>query len=212
MNRGAAREIAVDALSRLPHERVLVDGETLARPYGWVFLHQTEAFAEAGDGHEARGVNGLIVVEHDGRVSMLDSGGTTEEILARFEAERGLTALPRTDPLAVRVRELGGIVAGLEAEKDPAILDLLDRFGLADRGWITLPHWDADLCAVGIARAGAPRQLVYVCTFGRASDRFDFACEVPTGPHDTDYEVTTTGTDVDFETLRRAIERHLEPG
>jgi hypothetical protein len=99
---------------------------------------------------------------------------------------------------------------GQPASKHRSIVQLLDRLAMAERGWVETDTWDGDLCAVGIARLGAPRPLVYVSVWNLPPGRYYYECETPTGPDATDYEVVERGEDVDFETLRRAMERHLK--
>jgi hypothetical protein len=98
------------------------------------------------------------------------------------------------------------------SDKDQTILDLVAALLRAENAWIVVDHWDADLCAIGIARADRPRQLVYISTFGRSQGRYDYQCEVPSGPSEDAYVTTAAGKDVDFETLLRAIRKHLAPG
>ncbi len=93
--------------------------------------------------------------------------------------------------------------------KATSILRVLALLRLADRGWVEADSWDGDLCAIGIARSGDPRKLVYISTWKKGPGRYYFECEIPTGPDPTDYEVVAQGNDVDFETLLAAMERHL---
>jgi len=94
-------------------------------------------------------------------------------------------------------------------DKEQAIKDLIAALPLGENPWILVDHWDADLCAIGIARADQPRQLVYVSSFGRSTGRYDYECETPKGPQADEYTTTTSGEDVDFETLLDIIRRHL---
>jgi len=93
--------------------------------------------------------------------------------------------------------------------KDKSIQRLLRDLPLEARSWVTVDHWDDDLLAVGIARRDEPRRLVYVSTRKAARGRYYYECEVPTGPDPTDYQVTDEGDDVDFDTLLRAMTKHL---
>jgi hypothetical protein len=119
-----------------------------------------------------------------------------------------------------RLKEWRGRLVGLNlggrhgeaASKHPAIVHLLQALALPERGWVETDTWNGDLCAVGIARSDDPRRVVYVSTWKKRSGRYYFECETPTGPEATDYEVTARGEDVDFETLRAAMERHLGKG
>ena len=47
--------------------------------------------------------------------------------------------------------------------KDRRILDLVSRLGLEKRGWVIADDWEADLCAIGIART-VTRQSVFRST------------------------------------------------
>ncbi|MGI8794689.1 MAG: hypothetical protein ACR2H3_16200 [Acidimicrobiales bacterium] len=93
--------------------------------------------------------------------------------------------------------------------KAPSIIALLEALDLDRRGWEVVDHWDADECALGIAGRGQPRRLVYVSTFQRGPERYDYECEVPGGPDIEQYEVTIRGEDVCLETLVAVLESHL---
>lgn len=93
--------------------------------------------------------------------------------------------------------------------KDASIRGLVEALDFKGNGWVMTDQWDGDLCAIGIAAAGRPRPLVYVSTRKMAPGRYYFECETPNGPDPTDYEVTDQGDDVDLETLRGAMVRHL---
>jgi len=93
--------------------------------------------------------------------------------------------------------------------KDPSIDTLLRALSLEDRGWMVVDNWDADLFAIGIARRGHPRRLVYISTFKQSPGRYYYECEVPTSVDDGDYLTTSSAEDVDLESLIRAMTRHL---
>ena len=97
----------------------------------------------------------------------------------------------------------------MTARKDRTIRELITRLELAARGWQVVDHWEADLQAIGVATKQDPRRLVYVSTFSRAPGHFDYQCEAPAGPDDEDYTTTTSGDDVDYETLLKVLEAHL---
>ena len=95
-------------------------------------------------------------------------------------------------------------------DKDLSIIALLERLRLEERGWEIVDDWDADMCAVGIAKVGSPRRLVYVSTFKCPLERYYYDCEEPgASERPDDYHVTETGEGVDFATLLRVMERHL---
>ena len=97
----------------------------------------------------------------------------------------------------------------MSVPKEKSILRLLERLDLEKRGWIVLDNWDADLCAVGIAVANRPRQLVYVSTFNRGPGVYHFECETPTGDSDAEYVITHRNEKASFAELLHALESHL---
>lgn len=116
-----------------------------------------------------------------------------------------------------RLKRWRGQLLGLNVEgrygqpvsKHPSIVRLLDALALPEHGWVEVDFWDGDTCAVGIARRGTPRPLVDVSVWNLPPGRYYYECETPTGPDATDYEVVEKGEEVDFETLKAAMERHL---
>jgi hypothetical protein len=93
--------------------------------------------------------------------------------------------------------------------KDQSIRELVALLELGRRGWVLVDHWEADLCAVGIARGIEPRRLVYVSTYDKAPESYDYQCEVPDGAQATGYRTVACGEDVSFTELVAALERHL---
>ncbi len=93
--------------------------------------------------------------------------------------------------------------------KDKSIVRLLSALDLRRRGWSVLDHWEGDTCAVGISRKTEPRRLVYVSTFSKKPDRYDYECEAPSGPRDVDYHTSDRGEDVTYDQLLQALLRHL---
>lgn len=96
--------------------------------------------------------------------------------------------------------------------KDTSILAMLDRLDLAVHGWVIVDNWDGDECAVGIAKGGCLRRLVYVSTFETGPDQYDYECEEPVGEDETDYRVVDRGTASSLEDLRSILRRHLDSG
>jgi hypothetical protein len=93
--------------------------------------------------------------------------------------------------------------------KDQEILDLLAKLSLSERGWTVADHWEADLCAVGVALAEDPRRLVYISTYDMEPGRYNYECEAPNETIPDDYTTTETGENVDFDTLLAVMQRHL---
>jgi hypothetical protein len=94
-------------------------------------------------------------------------------------------------------------------QKDESVNELLRILPLRANGWVVVDHWDADLCAVGIAHESCRRRLVYISTYGKQKGIYDFECEIPAGPEASDYSTVERGENVNIETLLDVIRRHL---
>lgn len=93
--------------------------------------------------------------------------------------------------------------------KDERIQWLIARLALAARGWIIVDHWEADLCATGIASTNDPARLVYVSVFDKADGLFDYETEFAPRSESELYSPGDGGVDVSFDELLLVIERHL---
>jgi hypothetical protein len=97
-------------------------------------------------------------------------------------------------------------------EKDSTILDLLDRlateFGVGAFG--VVDHWDAGLCAIGIAQPGTDRPLLYVCTWQKEPGRYYADVELPpeTGSEHP-YEQGPEFADISFSELIVLLDKHV---
>jgi hypothetical protein len=97
-------------------------------------------------------------------------------------------------------------------KKDPAITELLERLRerLGPGAFAIVDHWEADPCAVGIARPRDTGVLAYLSTFNLPAGRYDVELELPPGPaQDLIYREAGKHWDVDFETLAEVVRRHL---
>lgn len=74
-----------------------------------------------------------------------------------------------------------------------------DQFQLID-------HWDADLVAIGIARADDPARLVYVSTWQQPPGHYAFECEEAHPEHE--HAVGERADTVTFDQLVDALRRH----
>lgn len=90
--------------------------------------------------------------------------------------------------------------------KDQSIIDVIARINPTKRNWCIVDHWDADLCAVGIARSDDHEQLVYISTRDHESGRFYYECENSPAAKRTNKD---NAEDVDFDILLKAMEKHL---
>jgi hypothetical protein len=70
-----------------------------------------------------------------------------------------------------------------------------------------IDHWDADLFAIGIARADEPARLVYVSTYQQPPEHYAFECEEP--HREQEYGVGKRADKVTFDQLVDVIRRHL---
>jgi hypothetical protein len=93
--------------------------------------------------------------------------------------------------------------------KDYSINSLLKSLDLDKRGWIIVDYWEDDRCAIGISAIKEPRHLVYICTFGKDENRYDYECETPVGPKLTDYKTVDAGENVGYAELLKVMEKHL---
>ncbi len=59
--------------------------------------------------------------------------------------------------------------------KDKSINSLINRLNLKEHNWVVIDHWESDECAIGIANPHSLRILVYISTFGKDSQKYDYA-------------------------------------
>jgi hypothetical protein len=104
----------------------------------------------------------------------------------------------------------------LQLQKDETIIRLLaklrERLGVA--GFDVVDHWELDLCAVGIARRGESKVLVYVSTHGQPESTYFVSLELPpeSGNQEwANHPYTPAGECVarSFEELVEVIRKHL---
>ena len=83
-----AREIAegvIDSVYRSQGiDAVILDGETIEEPFGWVFFYQSRAWAERGEVSGLLVGNGPILVTRDGSTHSLGTGEPIDEQLRPF--------------------------------------------------------------------------------------------------------------------------------
>jgi hypothetical protein len=97
-------------------------------------------------------------------------------------------------------------------DKDPAILRVLDRLWsrLGPGTFVVTDHWEADLCAVGIASPYNHGVLAYISTHGEPPERFYVELELPPRPGgDFPYQAAGRFQALDFEQLASVIGKHL---
>ena len=87
-----ARAIVMKNLPKMgpPIELVIIDEETIVKPYGWVFFFTSKQWLETEDVNYAIGGNGPVVVRHNGTCDRLSSAGDPNDTIAAFEKKKGL--------------------------------------------------------------------------------------------------------------------------
>jgi len=134
----------------------------------------------------------------------LDSAIVPDLLWAHVQRYRDTRAYPFTGPVSA------GTKRSVPWSKKPrSIRRLWPKLEVWSHGWDVVDDWDADLYALGICKSGNPRRRVYISTWKKRSGRYYFECEAPRGRGATNYKVVAQGEDVGFETLLRAMERHL---
>ena len=93
--------------------------------------------------------------------------------------------------------------------KDQSIIDLLARLKIEERGWFIRDDWEADLCAIGISSHTQPSRLVYVSTFDKLVDDYDYEFEQLRSGSGDDYDCVSEQQDVGFEALACKMEVFL---
>ncbi len=95
-------------------------------------------------------------------------------------------------------------------KKETKIIKLLEKLRVETRGWLVVDHWDADLCAVGVAACADLRKLVYISTYKQPKDRYYYACEAAS-PMGGDDNCTVASADgVSFAELLDVMVKHLQ--
>ena len=101
------------------------------------------------------------------------------------------------------------------AEKEPTFATAVThlRRDLGSEAFVEVPYWDGDRIAIGLARPDGLRVLAYIL-WKPDSGMFYVECELPPKPDDDDdalYAVAWRGDDLDYPSMRTAVERHLTP-
>lgn len=91
MELAEAREIAVRTLNAgglpgSPQERVILDQNTIERPFGWVFFYQSRAFVENGDeGAQLVGNAPLIIDRRDSSTHFTGTDQFIDHYIEEYE-------------------------------------------------------------------------------------------------------------------------------
>jgi hypothetical protein len=98
-------------------------------------------------------------------------------------------------------------------DKDPTILAALERLRsrFGSDAFVIADHWEADLCAVGIASPRDPGVLAYISCDAEHPGHFGYELELPAAPGDDfPYQVARRGSGLSFDELADVIARHLK--
>jgi len=95
LDHNAARELVVAWLEgigkRIEGGLVLIEERTITKPYGWVFCYTSRRWRETGDiNHGIAGNGPVVVLAATDEIVPLGTYAPPEEMIAEFEAERGL--------------------------------------------------------------------------------------------------------------------------
>ena len=95
-------------------------------------------------------------------------------------------------------------------QKEPAIREVVERLraDLGEDVFVICDHWDADLCAIGIARLGAEATLAYISTHRRTAGTYYLELEQGTLA-EPDGESVGQWDGLDYEHLRQLVSKHL---
>ena len=97
-------------------------------------------------------------------------------------------------------------------DKDTSIHEVIAKLQnkLGDTAFDIVDHWEADLCAVGIARPDNHAILVYISTRNLPEKGYYASLELPSVEEDFPYQAAGEFDNLDFEGLVSIIKRHLK--
>ena len=101
-----------------------------------------------------------------------------------------------------------------ELVKDESIHGLLAKLktALGERTFQVVDHWEASLCAIGVASPEEKRVLAYISTFDQPQGYYFLSLELPPPPgSEQAYVPAGEHEHVDFQELARLINKHLDP-
>lgn len=76
----------------VPDGLAIVDSRTITKPYGWVFFYDSKTHIATGNPlHTIAGNGPVVVLAATGEVVSLGTARPSQEQIALFEAERGLS-------------------------------------------------------------------------------------------------------------------------
>ena len=102
-----------------------------------------------------------------------------------------------------------------QLQKDQSVIRLLDglRARLGTRAFDVVDHWEADFCAIGIARPDNHGVLIYISTTAEEGDRCSVSLELPPQPgSDIPYTAAGDHEAASIDELVEIVRRHFDYG
>jgi hypothetical protein len=95
LNVTEARSLVQSYINSIYHvdgdELVILDEETIVKPYGWVFLYESRKFLETNNITFAALGNAPIIVEKEnGTMTVLGTAEPLEYYIEKYESQRGI--------------------------------------------------------------------------------------------------------------------------
>jgi hypothetical protein len=96
-------------------------------------------------------------------------------------------------------------------DKDASTVKLVERLrtDLGPDDFDIVDHWDADLCAIGIAMTDDHTQLVYISTFAKPHESYDYELEIAPKSPENQYDVAGQGDCVSYPMLLDIVRDHI---
>jgi hypothetical protein len=97
-------------------------------------------------------------------------------------------------------------------DKDTSLQEVVSKLQrkLGTTAFDIVDHWEADLCAVGIARPDNHAVLIYISTCSLPDKGYYASLELPSVTEDFPYQPAGNFDDLDFEGLVNVIKVHLK--
>ena len=98
-------------------------------------------------------------------------------------------------------------------DKHTSIQEIVEKLRneLGATAFDIVDHWEADLCAVGLARPDNHAVLVYISTCSLPEKGYFASLELPSVEEDFfSYQAAGEFDDLDFEALVSIVKRHLQ--
>jgi hypothetical protein len=93
LDKASAQQLVTDYINKdyhLDEDRlVIIEEETIEKPYGWVFFYNSERFLKTSDSEYALAGNGPVIVERaTGAVHLFGTAEPPETVIRKYETKR----------------------------------------------------------------------------------------------------------------------------